>query len=572
METNQQPLVLTILDTSGIQPYIFGTNNLRQSLAASELVRWATQGAARAALFEIFERDSVNVDEQGAYLERYLAFPPEGKEVTPGMQAEWLNAGGGNSLLLFRNRDLAKQFTRVLSTTLFEKAVGVNLVVAHEDIRPGDSLAAKVDTVIKAVNRKKRNRGYSAPLLGLGVTATCQFTGLPATTEYPDEDNRRNLIRISEEIACKRAWVSKAEDRLRTMLSHEMGKKYELLLDFDQLGVKGEASYMGVVHIDGNGMGKRVKQIADDHADALQNREYINGLRAFSASIEQASETALKQSVLLLAAKIEDMNSDPDRSGALRREKGKIVLPFRPIVYGGDDITFVCDGRFALSLAQQYMQALEGEKLADGTPLFVRGGVAVVKSHYPFARAYEMAEELAKSAKQLIVEHKPEKLDYAPYSAMDWHFATTGLVLGLSDIRRREYTSARPTPHPEGDLVMRPVLIHPYKGVDEWRRWDNFVELVDQFNDPDGPWAGKRNKIKGLREVLRQGPDATRRFIASLGPNHQLRELDHPSQFSETGWIGERCAWSDAVESLDLFEPLADQPSVPIPVENGGGQ
>jgi hypothetical protein len=30
--------------------------------------------------------------------------------------------------------------------------------------------------------------------------------------------------------------------------------------------------------------------------------------------------------------------------------EGKICLPFRPLVYGGDDVTFVCDGRLGLVL------------------------------------------------------------------------------------------------------------------------------------------------------------------------------------------------------------------------------
>lgn len=46
-----------------------------------------------------------------------------------------------------------------------------------------------------------------------------------------------------------------------------------------------------------------------------------------------------------------------------------------------------------------------------GEQLTVAAGVAIVKTHYPFARAYELSEALCKSAKRLSRD----------VSTLDWH-------------------------------------------------------------------------------------------------------------------------------------------------------
>ena len=109
---------------------------------------------------------------------------------------------------------------------------------------------------------------------------------------------------------------------------------------------------------------------------------------------------------------------DPDDKGGRWRYKigGKVPvpldggeerLPFRPIVFGGDDVTFVCEGRLGLPLAAHYLTRLASEILPDGDPLYARAGIAIVKTHYPFARAYELAGRLGDSAKAFILASDP---------------------------------------------------------------------------------------------------------------------------------------------------------------------
>ena len=38
------------------------------------------------------------------------------------------------------------------------------------------------------------------------------------------------------------------------------------------------------------------------------------------------------------------------------------IFPLRPIVFGGDDLTFVCHGRIGLALAARYLQYFEAAR------------------------------------------------------------------------------------------------------------------------------------------------------------------------------------------------------------------
>lgn len=229
-------------------------------------------------------------------------------------------------------------------------------------------------------------------------------------------------------------------------------------------------------------------------------------------------------------------------------------LPFRPIVFGGDDATFVCDGRLGLTLTELYLRAME-QKLSDEEKLYARAGVAVVKNHYPFSRAYELAEELAKSAKDFIRER--QATSDAPLSAMDWHFGVNGVVLGLRELRARDYRCPG-----AGELTMRPVLVNDQAlpaSVRNWRTWDTFTNIIDVFRDPNGDWAQSRNKLKKLREALREGPEATKQFLQIAAPGKHLYTAPGNPDSAETGWIaGDRSTCFDALEAFDFYVPLVE--------------
>ena len=519
--------VMTVVDSVSIQPYIFGSNNLKHIVGASQLVYEATHDWVHGCLVDV---GKTNVDRRGEFNDQRI------EEPTHGLTSELVYAGGGNAVAIFKAIEDAQQFTRRLTEKALMDAPGLQIVVVHQPFAWGDNLAAVRRAAFQTLDRKKRDRRVSSPLLGLGVTADCQFTGLSAVTVQTEGDaqtedatqaGRTDSWRISAEIRGKRSAFSDAHARLGKSLP----SGYDFAADFDDFGDKGESSYIAIIHTDGNGMGKRIETL-EAGIRTTDFRAYIQAMRQFSASIQTAAETAMDETIKLLIGNIDA----EDKIGGIVTVHDKKKLPFRPIVFGGDDTTFVCDGRLALTLAEAYLRRLTTPTLSDNRPLTARAGVAVVNSHYPFARAYGLAEELAGSVKQRIKKAERDM------TAMDWHFAVSGLVLDLDAIRRREYTVAA------GNLVMRPVALD---GDSDWRTWDVFTHMMDGFRGTD--WVGRRNKLKALREALRGGTERVKEFTQATVA---LPEIDGRPEARNDGWIGRCCVYYDAVEALDFYVPL----------------
>lgn len=542
-------ITVTVLDTTGIQPYIFGSNRLRENIGASYLVSQATDYWARKALNELKRK--------------VYAFDPEKHqpEAKPhieddGLAAELVYAGGGNTVLLFSDKQYAVQFTKILSKRILEEAPGINLVAVHQEFDwDSQSFYEVVQNLMKNdLDAKKRSRIPSAPLLGLGVTATCRSTQLVAVKmSDPFEDDQPYLI--STEIEAKLKVVRQANDNLQEMFASALGS-YEFPLRTDEMGrSQGDSSYSAVIHADGNGMGKRFQNFGKDKC----NRDYIIDMRKLSHSVNQAGIKALKTVVEILVKSI-----DVDRDGK-GKVKGKFeikdnYLPFRPLVYGGDDVTFVCDGRLGLELAAIYLEALENQPIADGQPIKACAGICVVKTHYPFARAYQLSEDLCRQAKKFVKDE--EKGDF---SALDWHLAASGLIGSIAEIRDREYKV------PTGSLSMRPISLRKEQDSD-WRTWQGFTKVVKHLNQ-DEDWKGRHNKVIALRDVLRQGIKATENFLK----NYRIKDEQLPTfpEFSgqsldlaQKGWLNGICGYFDAIEAMEFYISLREESDADLPTEN----
>lgn len=538
-----QSCVITVVDTAGIQGYIFGSNRLRENVGASELVASATGAWAKEALRAGGRRTNIAADGSltGATLE------------DDDLQAELLYTGGGNVLAIFTAAADAVAWVRDLSTRVLREAPGLRLAAAHSDPFAWDPQAADLagrigDLMRGPLARAKQLPPPSAHLLGMGVTATCQSTGLAAVAVDAFDHERvsgESYAKLNADTSAKRRFDHVFAD-LR-----KLGK--EIPNDFDDMGrSKGEQSYIAVVHADGNGMGLRFQQAGA----GKPNRASITTVRQLSEQVNQCGIEALQRTFGALvdpSGRIVAPFDDPKRNH----------LPFRPIVYGGDDVTFVCDGRLGLTLAVAYLRAFEDvtrERL--GEALTAAAGVSIVKTHYPFARAYALAEELVKETKRACGRE---------HSALDWHIAASGLFGDLDQIREREYTV------PAGKLTMRPLLLDPAAGT--WRTWPAFRTVLRDLRD-DPEWAGKNNKIQQLRAVLREGPERTNQFIRFYRlprgrlPGYVPEPRGEPAlhaTWNQTwtddlavwGWRDKCCGYFDAIDAqefyLDLAEPAEAQ-------------
>ncbi|MEH2169965.1 MAG: hypothetical protein V7K41_25600 [Nostoc sp.] len=532
---------ITVFDTTGKQNYIFNTNRLRENIGASFLLSQSTKEWVE----EILQTNlGIPKNRQAEAIE------------SSGLDAEIVYANGGNALIIFKSREIAIKFTRLLSKKVLTEASGVNLLVAHADFDwENNNLYTIVEDLKKnELEHQKYERKHSASLLGLGVTASCNSTQLPAVDrsnkyiDYDDDEGTDSYL-ISTEIRQKLKAVRKANPKLQQIFSNVVDENiYQFPYRSDNLGrSQGESSYVAVVHIDGNGMGDRFKK----HGEGKENRDYINAMRDFSNSVETAGTEALKAVIETIVNSI--------KSGRLVGKLGEFdlnknstsnifYLPFRPLVYGGDDITFICEGRLGVELAALFLQKFEVQKVTDGEPLTACAGICVVKAHYPFSRAYQMSEDLCKVAKKFVKsERQKYGIDY--FSAIDWHLAASGLIGSISEIRQREYRVNNKSWY----LEMRPLWL---KRDDEWRTWSGFTQVVSEFKQGDN-WRERQNKIMALREVLRKGSiEAVEEFLLNYKlPNLPLfpKSSSQSEQLIKQGWNNEICGYFDAIEAMDFY-------------------
>jgi len=521
---------LLLVEVTGIQDYVFSSNQLAQNVGASELVRKASTDWVYQHLPQPNNVDSPQADHSWVVTDRGLE--------KDSLSAEVIYTGGGNALVLFACDTEAKQFARELSRHTLESAPGLPIVLKRARFDPRTTV---LRTLLRELRRdmvqRKLARLPSVPLPGLGVTAACVFTGAPAVVSRYDR-------LVSEEVRAKLDAESDGNLRLHQLAQQVRGMDLGFLRNFDQIGEKGESSYLALVHTDGNEMGKRFEDLGSDCTTPQQNPDYILALRHFSKSIEAAANEALNATADRLLAATDLREGLIGQKVPVPQDGTDFCLPFRPIVFGGDDVTFVCDGRLGLDLATTYLSAYSSKHLADGNPAHARAGIAVVPSHFPFSRAYDLAEELCRSAKEYISKaNESEGL-----TALDWHFAVSGPLLDLHQIREREYRVT------EGPLEMRPVRLSNPNG--EWRSWETFRRIVADFQKPEsegGRWEGRRNKVMALRDALRIGSKAVRLFLQAEEP---LAEIPGYHNMSIEGWHGGRCGYYDAIEALDFYVSL----------------
>jgi hypothetical protein len=524
---------LTLVDVRRVQQYLFNANELKQNLGASSLIEQATS----KWIIQVLTAENFKYNVLWKTNKHQIEFDPKKKIENGDLDAEVIFMGGGNVAILFSLEKQAKVFSKQYSKRVLENAPGLEIAIGHVDVtwdEPGTLKDAWKRMQEIEMPQQKEGRLTSQPLISLGVTAECAFTGLPAI--YEEIENNRGTLMSAEAVA-KKEHVNAAQERLNALLNVE-GFNYPL--NFDDLGGEhGRARYIAIIHADGNSMGNRIVAFTE----STDNREMADKMRLFSNALNRIGSSAMEKvrDWMCISPKIDAKGyfiEDQWRPDDIVRMKENF-LPIRPIVFGGDDVTFVSDGRLGLALAAKFLEAFSQENLPDGYPGYACAGIAIVHSHYPFARAYALAEELCRDAKN----HARDEYKTTNISLLNWHYASSGLTLNWEEITKREYM--------DGKLIARPLVVTSPQGSSlyTWRTWDSFLSQVQYFRQE---WRWGRNKLKDLRNILRDGKNAVQYFTRLHGELPIITGLE-TYDANSTGWYADRCVYYDALEAEDLF-------------------
>jgi hypothetical protein len=297
-------------------------------------------------------------------------------------------------------------------------------------------------------------------------------------------------------------------------------------------------SYIAVVHIDGNKMGDKFDKFKEQYRsnnckiDLNYNKEYMKQLKEFSEKIKAAYFESFKDMCNAIYQNIEKLKD------VTNIEQHK--FPLRSLILAGDDVCFVTYGEIGIECARIFIESLNKKVISikggEKFKLNACAGVAIVKAHCPFSKAYELAEQLCANCKNKITQDNK-----GDYSMIDWHIEQGEISGSISEIRNKMYSL-------NGcNLNMRPLYIN---NPDSWRSYQNFKVALKNISSDKAP----RSKIKELREVLRQGIDSSEKYIRVNSLENVIQPLNETK--GNYGFYVEdnrTCMYFDAIEIMDMF-------------------
>lgn len=316
----------------------------------------------------------------------------------------------------------------------------------------------------------------------------------------------------------------------------------------------GKRSRWAVICMDGNDMGGQFRKMAT-------NPTLPTWLSVMSQALDDCASGACAAGMRRVLD--EWLREGPDLDAC--REEGEIVLPLRPLVVGGDDITVLCDARYAAAFVTQAcaeFQELsrkhardEAARVGDlwpatGNELTISAGILYAPVTLPLATAVAYAEDLLANAKR---RGRRDQHDGRPAPAcVDWESVTEGLLDDPDTRRRRELVFIDGDLSTDGATERVELTRRPYT-LSDFEALLGFA-TADLGDVPP-------SILHRLLPALRAGYHDRQLFRARLGKHQPAlfdcldESFDHPRRAPRSRWRRERPngAWVRSTDLIDAF-------------------
>ena len=447
--------------------------------------------------------------------------------------------GGGKALVLLRmdtREGIEKEIVYEFSRSLLLNYPGLHTGAAFAVVCGETPEEIKAEIRNKVQNALKRNQNNILPDVNLpytGLTLACPVNG--ETASFYDNKNkisRKKQHFFSHETRAKALAAYDAEEKLKDAF-WSIAESYAFPDELEKLGQPEGENYIAIVHIDGNQMGKKF-----DKCDTI-------GKQASKSEIIANKVEHTFKNLLETIVKEYDTYNEYLHLDAAKGDRQ--FLPIRPLILGGDDITFVCSGKLALTYAQRFIQLFrqKDNSIAEDEAIDSCGGIAILPTAYPFFRGYQLTEQLCDAAKK--ESRKIEGSCWLDFAILHGEQAPI-----LEQIRAQEYTSA------QGESGA--MHFGPYR-VDEDNCTGSLSNLVQwmenmhkMLTSKEKKQAFPRNKLKEMRQVLQESSHDCVKFMEQLQHmGYVLPDIPAWEKYQTRLWADGKTPFVDAIEMMDYM-------------------
>ncbi|MEF9863936.1 MAG: hypothetical protein RR777_03250 [Christensenellaceae bacterium] len=397
-DNKKQVPVLAMYNIRSKQKFIYETNRIKSIVGASHMIT----DAFKDYLYD--EAIYQPKNEAFSFKDMLVRLGVHDTEKTQGAKTycgEIIYEGGGNLFVVYKSED---DFVR------YNKKFCRNLLINTNGLTP---LFACVPVSENYQNDRKALQ-EKCDILKKQQAPLCTVNTLPFVLMDRNvwEPITKKTITPQMEFTARNAAKQKKYDEKKVKFSEQEIENVKFLDDL--CTQKGSESLLAVVYIDGNNIGNKFANILDKKTDY---DSCITTLRNKSCEVNNVFVNNGIKAV--------------QENLSLQKTKA-----WRSIVGGGDEITFICNARCALQLAKAYLESVQTSQNGAYSSC---AGIAIFHSHYPFSKAYAIAEQCCEQAKTKL------RSDFAAHReicGIDFHYIHSGVEEDLDEIRKLQYAYA----------------------------------------------------------------------------------------------------------------------------------
>jgi hypothetical protein len=392
----------------GIQSFIFQTNKLKEIVGGSELVEEICTD-----LFYSFINSNEN-DEN-------------------------IIVSAAGNIKYIADQKTCQKLVRDFPKKILEVAPGVTVsqaVIKIDENLPLSDLINSLEEKLKT----ERNKPIIPLEIGFMGLERARRTGGVAVA---NKTKKGKTVAFCESTLKKDKAVDRKSDssnksshtKLFRKISGLTEKPNEITLEIEEICKGHSNSWIAVVHADGNGLGNILRVMGEKLKDADFNQSKA-AFRKFSLALENATEAAAQAAFWKVFSREDAFTSEGS-------------YPIRPIICGGDDLTFIIRADLALEFTEIFLREFESKtkdefKILEsyGITDFSKGitacaGIAYIKESYPLHYALNLSESLCKDAKKLVKEKHPKRSNGIPESALAFYKVQESFTDKLSILQER---------------------------------------------------------------------------------------------------------------------------------------